>query len=99
MNGRRANVVRRPRPENGDRRVDIAVRRNKQPARQVVPTTAQPAFQPAAPLQPAFQPAAPVQPAFQPIQPALNAAERFAGHPASNIDLNTGSYSVHYSGR
>ena len=81
----------------------IQVRRNKQPA-------AQPAFQPAA--QPAFQPASqparrpvpqqafqPSAPAFQPIQPVLTNAERFAGHPASNINLDTGSFSVHYSGR
>jgi len=101
VNGRRANVVRRPRPENGDRRADIAVRRNQQPAQNFVaaqPVTAQPVTaQPVARARPAIRPAA--QPAFQPVQPVLNAAERFAGHPAQNIDLNTGSYSIHYSGR
>ena len=97
VNGRRASVVRRPRPEgSSDRRIDVQVRRNKQPAQpafQPAPQPAAPAFQRA---QPAFQPAAP---AFQPIQPVLTNAERFAGHPASNIDLSNGSYSVHYSGR
>ena len=29
LNGRRASVVRRPRPEGSDRRVDVAVRRNQ----------------------------------------------------------------------
>jgi len=93
VNGRRANVVRRPRPEGGDRRANVAVRRNQEPAQPAF----QPAFQPAPQAQPAFRPApAPVQPAFQ---PALSAAERFSGHPAQNIDLNTGSYSIHYGGR
>jgi hypothetical protein len=85
INGRRASVVRRPRPEGGDRRIDVAQRRNQQPA-----------VQQQQPAQPAFQPAVP---AFQPVQPVFTNAERFAGHPATNIDLNTGSFSVHYSGR
>jgi len=97
LNGRRASVVRRPRPEGGaDRRINVAQRRNNNPApvafqapavqQQVAPQVV------AAPRQAVFQP-------VQPVQPVLTNAERFAGHPASNIDLNTGSFSVHYSGR
>jgi len=92
LNGRRASVVRRPRPEGGaDRRINVAQRRNNNPSAFQAPAVQQP-------IAPQVV-AAPRQAAFQPVQPVLTNSERFAGHPASNIDLNTGSFSVHYSGR
>jgi len=39
----------------------------------------------------------PVQPA-QPVQPVNQYFDAFGGHPAQNIDLSTGSFSVYYSG-
>jgi hypothetical protein len=107
LNGRRASVVRRPRPEGGaDRRINVAQRRNNNnnnninnpaPVAFQAPAVQQPIAAPvaAAPRQAAFQTFQPVQP----VQQVLTNAERFAGHPASNINLNTGSFSVHYSGR
>ncbi|XP_026470612.1 cysteine-rich and transmembrane domain-containing protein YDL012C-like [Ctenocephalides felis] len=35
---------------------------------------------------------------YQPRQPVVVDMNQFRGHPASNFDLNTGSYSVNYSG-
>jgi len=69
-----------------------------------------PAFAPThRPQQPAFVPRQqPQQPAFvprqQPQQPAAPAflpqsnSARFEGHPAVNIDMNTGSYTISYTG-
>ncbi|ODM97346.1 Endocuticle structural glycoprotein SgAbd-8 [Orchesella cincta] len=34
----------------------------------------------------------------QPTAPPFSHAQQFHGHPARNIDINTGSYSVNYSG-
>merc|ERR1719219_1122524 len=60
----------------------------------------QPAFVPQQPAAPAFVPQQPAAPAFAPQQPAaptfLSNAARFEGHPAKNIDLNTGSYTISY---
>jgi len=56
--------------------------------------------------QPSPVQALPEQPRFNPVQPAQPVApvnynayfDAFGGHPAQNIDLNTGSFSVSYSG-
>jgi hypothetical protein len=55
--------------------------------------------QPAPAQQQQYQPQAQPQYYQQQAQPsAFNQATHFQGHPARNIDLNTGSYSVNYSG-
>lgn len=141
VNGRRANVVRRKRPQQvpeeprqstrsrlDDPRVQLPSRRRQQPTADSVRRlpirpaqprqTARPAQprQTARPAQPrqTARPVQPVQPvqlpqpdpisvfrSAQPVQPVqalpLN-ADRFLGHPAQNIDLNTGSYTIVYSG-
>ena len=57
---------------------------------------AQPAFVPQTTTQrPVFVPRQPQQPAAFVPQPLPNSV-RFSGHPAQNIDLNTGSYTISY---
>lgn len=61
-------------------------------------------FREPAPVQPAFRPQTTTQrpvfvPRAQPQQPValpLTNSARFSGHPAQNIDLNTGSYTISY---
>ena len=57
-------------------------------------------FQPTQPRQPVARPQPRPQPQPQPqqfaAQPFQVPANRFDGHPAQNIDLNTGSYTISY---
>ena len=101
----RANNFANFSPNNDARRVVIRRRPTQQARRtsssssagSILAPTPAPVFRPqprqqAAPVfRPQQQPAAP----FVPVQVDPH---RFFGHPAQNIDLNTGSYSVSYTG-
>lgn len=72
----------------------------QQPAYQK-PVYQQPTYQQPAYQQPAFRPQTTFnsfqnQPYYNPAPPAFPNYNQFSGHPAQNIDINTGSYTVQY---
>ena len=77
-------------------RLNLARNFNQAPVQQQQPQYYQPEPQYQQP-EPQYQQAQPQyqrqQPAYQPIQVSRNT---FNGHPARNIDLNSGSYSIQY---
>lgn len=109
QNERRVKVVRRKRPQQPqesqfenfenveDRRVFLPITRRNQKTQTTTqrPILRQPQ-QPSRPVVRQQRPAQPQQPAFVPQQ---QNSVRFDGHPAANIDLNTGSYTIFYSGK
>ena len=87
----RITVIRRPAEEPETRQAPRPAPRRPAPVRRPAPTQA--------PRRPVQQAAIPEQPRFlgAPAQPAFN--PDFGGHPAKNINLLTGSYTVSYGGR